>query len=52
MQQPLSTIAELEEAVTSGSAAKRVSTQRRVTDLFLRDERTQHFWQLHNKIEK
>ena len=37
MQQPLSIIAELEEAVTSGSSAKRVSTLRQVTDLFLRD---------------
>ena len=37
MQQPLSIIAELEDAVTSGSAAKRVSTLRQVTDLFLRD---------------
>jgi hypothetical protein len=35
--QPLSIIAELEEAITSGSSAKRVSTLRQVTDLFLRD---------------
>jgi uncharacterized protein (DUF2336 family) len=35
MQQPVSIIAELEEAVRSGSSAKRVSTLRQVTDLFL-----------------
>ena len=37
MLQPVSIIAELEEAVRSGSAAKRISTLRQVTDLFLRD---------------
>jgi hypothetical protein len=37
MQQPLSIITELEEAVRSGSSAKRVSTLRQVTELFLRD---------------
>ncbi len=37
MQQPLSIIDELEEAVASGSSAKRVTTLRRVTDLFLHD---------------
>jgi Uncharacterised protein conserved in bacteria (DUF2336) len=37
LQQPLSIIDELEEAVTSGSSAKRVTTLRRVTDLFLHD---------------
>ena len=37
MQQPLSIIAELEEAVRSGSSAKRVNTLRQVTDLFLHD---------------
>jgi uncharacterized protein (DUF2336 family) len=35
MQQPVSIIAELEEAVRSGSSAKRISTLRQVTDLFL-----------------
>jgi uncharacterized protein (DUF2336 family) len=35
--QPVSIIAELEEAVRSGSSAKRVSTLRQVTDLFLHD---------------
>jgi Uncharacterised protein conserved in bacteria (DUF2336) len=35
VQQPVSMITELEEAVRSGSPAKRVSTLRRVTDLFL-----------------
>jgi hypothetical protein len=37
MQQAVSIIAELEEAVRSGSSAKRVSTLRQVTDLFLHD---------------
>ena len=38
MQQPAySIISELEDAVTGGSSAKRVSTLRRVTDLFLHD---------------
>lgn len=37
MQQPLSIIAELEDAVNSGSSAKRVDTLRQVTDLFLHD---------------
>jgi hypothetical protein len=37
MQQTVSIIAELEEAVRSGSSAKRVSTLRQVTDLFLHD---------------
>jgi uncharacterized protein (DUF2336 family) len=37
VQQPISIIAELEEAVQSGSSAKRVSTLRQVTDLFLHD---------------
>ena len=37
VQQPVSIIAELEEAVRSGSSAKRVSTLRQVTDLFLHD---------------
>src|SRR5580692_3332746 len=37
MLQPVSIIAELEEAVRSGSSAKRISTLRQVTDLFLRD---------------
>jgi uncharacterized protein (DUF2336 family) len=37
MQQPVSIIDELEEAVRSGSSAKRVSTLRQVTDLFLHD---------------
>lgn len=37
VQQPVSIIAELEDAVRSGSSAKRVSTLRRVTDLFLHD---------------
>jgi uncharacterized protein (DUF2336 family) len=37
MQQPISIIDELEEAVRSGSSAKRVSTLRQVTDLFLHD---------------
>ena len=37
MLQPVSIIAELEEAVRNGSSAKRVSTLRQVTDLFLHD---------------
>jgi uncharacterized protein (DUF2336 family) len=37
LQQPLSIIDELEEAVASGSSAKRVTTLRRGTDLFLHD---------------
>jgi uncharacterized protein (DUF2336 family) len=37
MPQPASIIAELEDAVRSGSSEKRVSTLRRVTDLFLHD---------------
>jgi Uncharacterised protein conserved in bacteria (DUF2336) len=37
LQQTVSIIAELEEAVSSGSSAKRVSTLRQVTDLFLHD---------------
>ena len=37
MLQPDSIIAELEDAVRSGSSDKRVSTLRRVTDLFLHD---------------
>jgi uncharacterized protein (DUF2336 family) len=37
MQQPDSIIAELEEAVKSGSAEKRVETLRQVTNLFLHD---------------
>jgi hypothetical protein len=37
MQQPLSIITELEDAVRSGSSARRVSTLRQVTELFLRD---------------
>src|SRR5476649_1428030 len=37
MLQPASIIAELEDAVRSGSSAKRISTLRQVTDLFLRD---------------
>jgi len=37
VQQPHSIIAELEDAVRSGSSDKRVSTLRRVTDLFLHD---------------
>ena len=37
MQQAVSIIAELEEAVRSGSSAKRVRTLRQVTDLFLHD---------------
>ena len=37
VQQTVSIIAELEEAVRSGSSAKRVSTLRQVTDLFLHD---------------
>jgi Uncharacterised protein conserved in bacteria (DUF2336) len=37
VQQPVSIIAELEEAVRSGSSEKRVSTLRQVTDLFLHD---------------
>ena len=37
MQQQVSIIAELEEAVRSGSSAKRISTLRQVTDLFLHD---------------
>lgn len=37
MQHPVSIIDELEEAVRSGSSAKRVNTLRQVTDLFLHD---------------
>ena len=37
MLQSVSIIAELEEAVRSGSSAKRINTLRQVTDLFLRD---------------
>jgi uncharacterized protein (DUF2336 family) len=37
LQQELSVIAELEEAVRSGSSAKRISTLRQVTELFLHD---------------
>jgi uncharacterized protein (DUF2336 family) len=37
MQEAFSIIDELEEAVTSGSSDKRVTTLRRVTDLFLHD---------------
>ena len=37
MQQEVSIISELEEAVRSGSSAKRISTLRQVTDLFLHD---------------
>jgi Uncharacterised protein conserved in bacteria (DUF2336) len=37
MEQAVSIIDELEEAVRSGSSAKRVSTLRQVTDLFLHD---------------
>lgn len=37
MHQPASVIAELEEAVRGGSSAKRISTLRQVTDLFLHD---------------
>ncbi len=37
MQQSVSIIAELEDAVRTGSPAKRVSTLRQVTDLFLHD---------------
>jgi hypothetical protein len=37
MLQPVSVIAELEEAVRGGSSAKRISTLRQVTDLFLHD---------------
>jgi uncharacterized protein (DUF2336 family) len=37
LEQPLSIIDELEEAVASGSSDKRVTTLRRVTDLFLHD---------------
>jgi uncharacterized protein (DUF2336 family) len=37
MLQPVSIIAELEDAVRSGSSAKRISTLRQITDLFLRD---------------
>jgi uncharacterized protein (DUF2336 family) len=37
LTQQVSIIAELEEAVRSGSSAKRVSTLRQVTDLFLHD---------------
>jgi hypothetical protein len=37
MLQPVSIIAELEEAIRSGFSAKRISTLRQVTDLFLRD---------------
>jgi uncharacterized protein (DUF2336 family) len=36
-QQQVSIIAELEDAVRSGSSAKRISTLRQVTDLFLHD---------------
>src|SRR5215813_12359976 len=35
--QPASIISELEDAVSNGSSAKRISTLRRVTDLFLHD---------------
>jgi uncharacterized protein (DUF2336 family) len=38
MQQSTSIIAELEDAVCSGTADRRVVTLRRVTDLFLRDQ--------------
>jgi Uncharacterised protein conserved in bacteria (DUF2336) len=37
MRQPVSIIAELEDALKSGSSAKRVATLRQVTDLFLCD---------------
>jgi hypothetical protein len=37
MLQPVSIIAELEEAIRSGFSAKRISTLRQVTDPFLRD---------------
>jgi uncharacterized protein (DUF2336 family) len=37
LQQPVSVIEELEEAVRSGSSARRISTLRQVTDLFLHD---------------
>jgi uncharacterized protein (DUF2336 family) len=37
LQQQVSIITELEEAVRSGSSAKRISTLRQVTDLFLHD---------------
>jgi uncharacterized protein (DUF2336 family) len=37
MLQPVSVIAELEEAVRGGSSAKRIRTLRQVTDLFLHD---------------
>jgi uncharacterized protein (DUF2336 family) len=37
LQQPISVIEELEEAVRSGSSTKRISTLRQVTDLFLHD---------------
>jgi hypothetical protein len=37
MLQPVSIITELEDAVRNGSSAKRISTLRQVTDLFLRD---------------
>src|SRR5579871_5450992 len=37
MSQPASIIEELEEAVRSGSSAKRIETLRQVTDLFLHD---------------
>jgi uncharacterized protein (DUF2336 family) len=37
MNQPASVIAELEDAVRGGSSAKRISTLRQVTDLFLND---------------
>src|SRR6202161_4984234 len=37
MQEPQSIIGELEEAVRTGWSAKRVSTLRQVTDLFLHD---------------
>jgi uncharacterized protein (DUF2336 family) len=37
LQQQISIIAELEDAVRSGSSTKRINTLRQVTDLFLRD---------------
>jgi uncharacterized protein (DUF2336 family) len=37
MHQPVSIIAELEEAVRGGSSTKRINTLRQVTDLFLHD---------------
>ena len=37
MHQPISIIAELEEAVRGGSSEKRINTLRQVTDLFLHD---------------